>query len=66
MFKKVKDMSREELEDYVYVDICCTLALGVISLFVGGYVVGRLTAIKDLENGKLDMFIPKKYTVTHF
>lgn len=31
-----------------------------IGLFICGYVTGRLTAVKDLQDGKLDMFIPKR------
>lgn len=36
---------------------CWTLVLLGSSLFLGGYLTGRLTAVSDLKAGKLDMFI---------
>lgn len=57
MSKKFKDMTDEELDDR-FDKVWFTL-VGGVAVFIGGYITGRLTAIKDLENGLLDDFIPK-------
>lgn len=33
--------------------------VAAVGIFIGGYLTGRLTAIKDLQNGLLNEFIPK-------
>ena len=56
MIEKRKRTFKESVKDFV--ESYNVTWLGVLGLF-SGYVIGRLTAVKDLQNGKLNMFIPK-------
>lgn len=35
------------------------IACGIAVALMGGYLIGRFTAISDLQKGYLDCFIPK-------
>lgn len=57
MFKKYENMTDAEIEreaDKVSFKIAISMGL-----LIGGYLIGRLTAVSDLQKGKLDEFIPK-------
>lgn len=32
-----------------------------LSIFMGGYLTGRFTAVSDLQKGYLDCFVPKYF-----
>lgn len=51
----MKDRTFEVNEEMVKTLILCGL-----TTFVGGYLVGRFTALSDLKNGYLNYFIPNK------
>jgi hypothetical protein len=57
MFKKLRNMTSEEKDELVEKAVNAVL-FGSVWL-VTGYIIGRFTCVNDLQNGKLDMFIPK-------
>lgn len=58
MIKKCKNNTKESIKDFVD---SYTLVLWGLSVLASGYIIGRITAVSDLQKGKLNMFIPKDH-----
>ena len=56
MIKERKNTTKESIKDSLD---SYSLVLWGLCVLTSGYIIGRLTAVKDLQNGKLNMFIPK-------
>lgn len=57
MYNKYKNMTESEMEKEIDRKL---LRFGISTgLLIVGYVIGRLTAVDDLQKGKLNEFIPK-------